>query len=452
MPEDQRDFEGFVEGLAFLAQLSINEMMEHFRAHKEDAWSNLRHASGQGNMPCTKKGMDHLRALVFRRTRAVDGAKNLDHEEVLHEVQETICKMLTEGSREGQNEDEILNAVLSTALERAGKRQKSTTYHYSCVLTGAKDPSEFTLGPVKFTLASLFNSWLDSLDSTKIKIGERVRNAEFFNYTQQFGWVVSVKVPACSAAISKARAELAGRTAINFVRVWFGLGHGRRMRLVHTEPATSGFSNYLVEKEGSISLSWSRTMEGAAVVGGWFKQVHIEHQKLVSWFLRDIVYDERTEVTERLIDALSWFGDAAFEPSPGAKIAKLVMLLERLTGTTKKFSKKRFCARVAIMASTSDTDIEAKYWEAYEFYNARGYITHGSSSQSSDEHWAALRNAQGLITNSIFRALEIYSVFRFNLKRPASLRSFFDQQDNLWSHITRPLEAELAARDKSRGF
>jgi hypothetical protein len=39
------------------------------------------------------------------------------------------------------------------------------------------------------------------------------------------------------------------------------------------------------------------------------------------------VFDERIEASERLIDALSWFGDAAFEPSPGAKIAKLVTLL-----------------------------------------------------------------------------------------------------------------------------
>jgi hypothetical protein len=98
-----------------------------------------------------------------------------------------------------------------------------------------------------------------------------------------------------------------------------------------------------------ILVSQSMTFEGAAVVDGWFSQVDLEHHKLASWLLRDIVFDERAEMVERLVDALNWFGDAASELSPGAKIAKFVMLLERLTATTKRFSKKRFCRYVAIL-------------------------------------------------------------------------------------------------------
>jgi hypothetical protein len=298
-----------------------------------------------------------------------------------------------------------------------------------------------------------FETQLASLGSTELEFDEGIRDANFIDYIRQFGWIVSVKVPSCSRRIAEGRAELAARTGINIVRVWFGLGHGTRMRLVHTEPATSTFSKFLVQSDKQISLSWSRTAEGASVVDGWFSQVNVEHHKLVSWLLRDIVFDERSEIVERLIDALSWFGDAAFEPSPGAKIAKLVMLLERLTTTTKRFSKRRFCRRIAILASDSDADFSAKYWGAYDFYNARSAIAHGSSSQSSSKHWSALRQAQPLVTNSIFGAMEVYSLIRFRRPgTPRSLQAFFEQQEKRWSTFSNPLDAELVARDKQRGF
>lgn len=451
--KDRNDYEGFLEGVAFFLRLAPEQAMEHIRLHKEDAFSQIRHFSGQGSALCTKAGMNHLRLLVQRRIQALDDGKDFDYQDVVDEIAERVGPALKAGAEKGEDAEDTFECVFTSALKIAKGRQRKSTYHFPCVLAGAKSPQEFTVGPVKFTVASLFESRLASLSSTEMQFDENIRNAEFIHYIRQFGWLASVNVPPCSPRISQNRAELAGRTAINIVRVWFGLGHGRRMRLVHVEPATSGFSKYLVEANNEISLSWSRTAEGAAVVDGWFDQVDVRHHKLASWLLRDIVFDERTEIVERLIDALSWFGDAAFEPSPGAKIAKLVMLLERLTTTTKKFSKKRFCRRVAILSMNDNADFAAKYWAAYEFYNARSAIAHGSSSQAANEHWAALREAQPMITNSIFRAMEVYSLIRF--ERPGSPRSvqgFFDQQENRWLSLTDSLDAELAAKDRQRGF
>jgi hypothetical protein len=116
---------------------------------------------------------------------------------------------------------------------------------------------------------------------------EQIRGDECLAHIRQFGWIASVKVPRCSPEISKKRAELAARTAINIVRLWFGLGYGTRMRFVHTEPAISGFSRYLVEADHEVSLTSSRTAEGAAVVENWFNQIDTHH-KLASWLVRDM--------------------------------------------------------------------------------------------------------------------------------------------------------------------
>lgn len=293
------------------------------------------------------------------------------------------------------------------------------------------------------------------MNSDETEIDDRIERHEFTRFVGRFGWIASVSVPACSTEITKTRAELAARTAVNIVRVWFGLGHGSRMRVVHTEPALSGATEYLVEVEKSLSLCSARTREGAIVADGWFSQVHIVHRNIVSRLIRDIVFDERTEIIERLIDALSWFGDAAFEPSPGAKIVKLVMMLERITITAndKRSSKQRFCLRVAILSSESDADFAAVYWDAYRFHNARSTIAHGASSQACDEHWAALRESQKMITNAIFGATAVYALLRFKHPGgPTSLQSFFDQEENQRLDVTKSLDAELKAEDKRRGF
>jgi len=451
--EDQHDFESFLEGIFFFSRLTPEQVMEHMASHKEDAFSQVRHFSGRGSALCTKEGVDHLALLVQRRIQALDNGKDFYYQDVVDEVADHIGPALKAGVEKGEEAEEIFECVFASALKTAKDKQIESTYHFPCVLAGAKSPQEFTVGPVRFAVAPLFESRLAALGSTEMKFDEGIRNDEFIGYIRQFGWLASVNVPPCSPTISKNRAELAARTAINIVRVWFGLGHGRRMRLVHVEPATATFSKYLVETNNEIFLNWSRTAEGAAVVDRWFDQVDARHHKLASWLLRDIVFDERTEIVERLIDALSWFGDAAFEPSPGAKIAKLVVLLERLTTTTHKFSKKRFCRRVAILAMNDDADFPAKYWAAYEFYNARSAIAHGSSSQASVEHWAALREALPLVTNSIFRAMEVYSLIRFGRPNmPRSLQAFFDQQENRWSSLADNLDRELVAKETQRGF
>jgi hypothetical protein len=453
--EDEKDYEKFLQGIEFFLKLDVQQHMEHFKQHKEDALCSIRHFSGTGSASCTRDGMHGLRSLVQRRIKAKADGKNFAVDEVVQCISDHIGPGLKDGTQQGESPEEIFERVYDQALKSVQARQKQRTYHFPCVLAGARSPQEFSIGPVQFTVSSLFSSRLSALNRQKKKSNEKLQDPELLDYIQKFGWIASVKVPACSEKISEERAELAARTAINIVRVWFGLGHGSRMRLVHTEPATSAFSRFLVEDDEEISASSSRSFEGASVVDGWFQQIvpgNVRHHKIVSWLLRDIVYEERSEMVERLIDALSWFGDAAFEPSPGAKIAKLAILLERLT-TTKKFSKKRFCRRVAILAMKDDDDFTPKYWAAYNFYNARSEIAHGAKSQFVGDHWGELRQAQETITNCLFQAMEVYSLFRFAAPgRPKMLGAFFDQQETRWASLCKRLEAELVKRDHERGF
>jgi hypothetical protein len=58
-----------------------------------------------------------------------------------------------------------------------------------------------------------------------------------------------------------------------------------------------------------------------------------------------------------------------------------------------------------------------------------------------------------MITNAIFGAMEVYGLLRFGRQGQSnSLQSFFDQQENRRSSVTKILDAELKAEDEKRGF
>src|SRR5205807_5888117 len=81
--DDERDYERFLEGLAFFGKLDLQQAMEHFKQHKEDALCSIRHFSGTGSASCTKDGMLGLRSLLQRRVKARDDGKNFDVDEVV---------------------------------------------------------------------------------------------------------------------------------------------------------------------------------------------------------------------------------------------------------------------------------------------------------------------------------------------------------------------------------
>jgi len=96
-PEDQDDYGKFLEGITFFMQLAPEQILEHMKLHREDAFSQIGHFSGEGSAPCTKDGMSHLRALVQRRVQALTRSKDFDFEEVVKGIAEHIGPSLQQG-------------------------------------------------------------------------------------------------------------------------------------------------------------------------------------------------------------------------------------------------------------------------------------------------------------------------------------------------------------------
>jgi hypothetical protein len=157
--DDQNDYEAFLEGVTFFMKLDFEDTKKHLEAHPEDGFSMIRHPSGQGSALCTNAGWDQMRSLVGRRLASLPDGKDLDLEEVLQQIGQHIAPSLREGLNKGSSEQDIFERVFESALKNVADGTEEQIYHFPCVLAGAKSPTQFTVGPVRFAIASVFEEY-----------------------------------------------------------------------------------------------------------------------------------------------------------------------------------------------------------------------------------------------------------------------------------------------------
>jgi hypothetical protein len=134
-------------------------------------------------------------------------------------------------------------------------------------------------------------------------------------------------------------------------------------------------------------------------------------------------------MSNRLLDAVNWFGDAATERSPSASILKYVTAIERLYfGAFYKGFKKKFVSRILKVFTDFDvhcTDTVAEDLDA--IYDMRSTLSHGAvSPKFSDSVWPASK-AEEISRQCIFCALQLYAMFNeaYKPETPSELEDCF---------------------------
>jgi hypothetical protein len=275
--------------------------------------------------------------------------------------------------------------------------------------------------------------------------------ARFEEYTSHLGWVASVTVPPCAEESAMRRAEVAVTTAINLLRLVVGIDYGRDMRLVHSAYALPLQTEHAVSQNGKLNFVWTRRGSGALVEKNWYLLMDKwqDFWRGAAHLLSTTVAGNRSEVAERVTDALTWFGDVAFESAPGVQIVNFVAALERLT-TTELFSPHNFCSRVALLAFEDDSTFEKTYWDAFAMYVARSGVIHGGLSRSSTAFLRNVRLAHDLTRNALFRALEVHCLLD-DRGRPSGLsdlQKFFAREQSKRAAMLSRLSGELKTRLK----
>ncbi|RTY01681.1 hypothetical protein EJ576_08800 [Pseudomonas sp. C 49-2] len=306
----------------------------------------------------------------------------------------------------------VICAMVSTARE--------FEHHVPCNFFVFDSPDTFWIGPVKFTKTEVFlQVFKNSLNEDSQ--GETLSTLDYYEgrsmeYYREFPWVASVKVGQCDFETSYEWALFHCNTALNVTRVLFGANSTKWVRLGYDlgSPLSSA---KIWSEDSKIKCSIASRVRAPTGPTNWYDFLNNEALE-IKHILGSVIshtskFGQYSELSNRLLDAVNWFGDAAKESSPAASVLKYVTAIERLYfGSFSSSFKKRFVSRVSKVlvdfechcASGSDSVLN-------EVYEARSTLVHGAVSPSlGDVMWPNWK-AEEIASQCIFCAIQLYGLF-----------------------------------------
>lgn len=396
------DYECLLEGVAHFFELeqeivrkgSVEAIRRHYEQNPDDKLCHIYRPGTREIVSCRRSGIDAVQRMALRLVGEAANGCDLSAQRIA----EIICERVLQVAIDHVTDDEEFVGILKTYVAASEAEHVEAEYHFPCVLFHCgpshpnfppPPPDQFVLGPVTFRRYQAFLRELNSAVQTG-NMRQDERTIETFSESgEKYGWVASIRIPLCAPDVSRRRAEQIVEAAINLLKVFIGLRHGRSMRLPHTAPSRNRETCVLTEVNNSVTWTWQgRSLDGALVSGDPTTDIPVCLQGFAADLLNKSLTGSRDESTIRLLDALKWFGDASFEESGGVQIVKWIAALERLTATERIDSgiTHRFCKRVALLASGLGTgQVDNAFRDAYRAYDLRSDVMHGSRSQD-DEH------------------------------------------------------------------
>jgi hypothetical protein len=411
-----KDYECLMEGVEYFFQLeqrvvqdgNIQAIRQHYDAHPEDKLCQIYRPGD--------RSLEAIHRMARRLVSEAPNGSDLSTEDISKIISEKIVQVMIDRVT---GDDEFVR-ILKSYVSLSEAKHVKILHHFPCVVmhpqsnhpttAGGQASNEVVLGPVIFRP---FPNFLEIVNRSTDQ-GEKQLDDNGLKYfvesAKKHGWVASVEIPSCAPDISRQRAENIIEAAINLLKIFIGLRHAKAMRLPHTAAVRNRETCTLREINGKIDWTWhGRDMEGALVENDWFASIPEVYRNFASHLLLSCLSGKRSEATNRLVDALKWFGDAAFESSSGVQIAKWIAALERLT-TTGRFNTHVFCVRVALLTSTlEEGSIEQAYKNARKAYQLRCDVMHGSRSQDDDYLSANAGFVHDLTRAAILSALQVHT-------------------------------------------
>lgn len=445
------DFQRLIKGVEALLGLDLAQIGARYDQHPEDKLCDLPHPSGKGLVLCTRDAYDAIYSMAERHINSLPNAEDYS----LKDMAEAIRNHVLVAARDEPSDEAIIARTLHEATVHSQAEHCVRTFHFPCVLVSSHAPSQFSFGPVGFaTLATFLELKKNALDTYTERNPHRQSATAWAeglkSYVPGNPWIASVTIPPCAPSVSQLRAEQTTATAINLIRLLIGAGHARDMRLGHSlSPSPSSYA-FLVETNEDLDIWSTHRVSGALVEDDWYATLRSrapQYWARAEHLLHAGTKGRRSEIAGRVLDAVSWFGEASLETIPGTQIAKFEAALERLT-VTGPFKLHLFCSRVALLAYGRQEEIEECYWKAFDIHLARSQVLHGVISPKSPVFRKSLSLAHEITRTVLFRALEIHCFLDDSGARSTleTLQNFYNKQLSRHASLFSGLRKQLRVK------
>ena len=367
-------------------------------------------------VPCGRAGVERLDGLARVAAERAGIGNQLDALTIRPLLAKSLLRRF---GIEGRSlEIQHVERAMSEAA-RAAKRSLHTITHYvPCHLMVAQSPNEFALGSVKFLSRKAFRRMI-----AKRLWQSREQNrkshqflADVTRYYKSFGWVAEVTILDCDEKTSEKMAIQAVTYALDCLHLFFGPTHTSRMIVGGPAIHRDSRGRFLIQEE---DLKFSASYGGPGEVGfedDWTKFfADPETSHIVQLFgtaLEAAVNPKLVRpISERFLDAVSWYGEATRETSPAAKVVKYVTALERMLMTDEKDNITDLVSqRVAALCFDPGESDSFSHWQkkSQEAYGLRSRLVHGSFSQRDQRVPAGAWLAADIGRTAILNALSAF--------------------------------------------
>ena len=211
-PQQRGDEIAFVQSECVRIQKLISKAVagKKFKdLEKYDTLYSLPHPGGSGEAVCGKAAYNRLYKVASQALRESPLAGRAELADVFKALKEYVSERFLSG-QQAITPDNVATAIVD-ALAVASEKCRDRTHFVPCRLMYAKDPDEFTIGPVTFRVNTKTSVALEGAFATyvadpkndveKMWLPKHLEEAR--SYYDAFTWCAEVKVLGCAPEVSK---------------------------------------------------------------------------------------------------------------------------------------------------------------------------------------------------------------------------------------------------------
>lgn len=476
---DLLDLEAICERVIWSLRLTPQELMAHIREHRTDALCSIPNPKNGGMIIIGREASDRFWRIAERHLAAHPEKKVRTH---LGAFVDKLRSQFSEQFLAGGSvvDPRQCDVWIGAAYAAAAEAHEPATHFIPCGLIFSETLKQFAVGPVAFYHASEFfrlhGEEFDRLPETirarhrgrveeAIAKGFPAKNAATPEQSAEWGghitagllesfkrynWFSVVNVSAAHKEVSYDRALFTTRGALNIIKLLLSSAHTHRLRTADDHGSAGKAATLTRDLKGELGISLSTVPMDNTVGDGWFELLTTGKYFPILGRVLELCssFVQPPPLCARLMDALSWFGDAVSEQSPAAKIVKFVTAIERICGTGKEKTadnKDRgvtgiIITRASILYSViTEIPFNRAKKAVTEIYECRSNLVHGSVSPFDDEIVPAVVRTDQITNLILIAAVDYYNTL--GLENPAldeaGLRSEFLKLEQ-WNVAHRP--------------
>lgn len=432
-----------------------DKQVSHFKRHQHDVLYSIQHPDGRGHLTCGALAWEKFGLLA---NRVIEFEPVLACRVSTEQLKKIVVNVFTQLILKEHREVDLATAerILIDAADIAKQSLQTTEHYLPCVLFLKGGPDEFKIGPVIFTRRIVFFkkhklAFRRSVDKTvsahiehvnktveqgfpreqaatpeQFELYIRKLRARAIRTYRNYPWIATVQIINCDQAISEEHAAKIIDVTLHVIRVFLGADHTKQLRLAWSRGDTLRTAGMWSDSNELIHVRTGSRSMGPVGFHNWHEALTQSGGSDLLQVFGSALFQladpaKPSQLHERFIDAINWFGDAATDPEASASVVKYTSAIERLFfGKYHDKHTKAFARRVKLILGVFNCDDGETQKNAIKVYNARSELLHGSSSPRNEKIGEQARIAEELARLCILCAAHLYPMMLNAYNNPCS--------------------------------